>query len=240
MDGLTGFQKGILLLLIAVVLVFSVVYVVTISRKGFEYMDSIFVPHEENGGIVYAGKINNQPASFTVSADNAVTFRYDTQVFGPYTMREDPTAVPGNVVGSPGKGFALYRGEALCFRGAYVNMGSYKVLYDANGEPVSEIIASGNGGYIVKEPSISTLVHLIEGPELTHKGTAWGWILGVLFAIFTAGSVLFADALFRLWLAFRIDDPDSVEPSDWEMARRTMGWITLLVCTVVVFVMGLQ
>lgn len=236
-NGLSGFQKSILLLLIAVVLVFSVLYVVTISRKGFEYLDSVFVPHEENGSTVYSGKINGKPASFTVSADKAVVFHYDTQTFGPYTMREDPE------IGFPdmsGEGFALYRGEELYFRGAYVNGNGKDFLYDANGKPVTELLASGNSGYIVQEPGISALVRLIVGPELTHKGSVWGWMLGVLCALATAFVVVFADTLFRLRLSFQIDDPDIVAPTDWELMRRKLVWMALLVCTVVVFTMGLQ
>lgn len=236
-NGLTGFQKSILFLLIAVVLVFSVLYVVTMSRKGFEYLDSIFVPHEENGSTIYSGKINGKPASFTVSADKAVVFRYGEQVYGPYTMQADPEIAFPDM---SGEGFALYRGQELYFRGAYVNRGSYKILCDTSGEPVTEIAASGDSGKIVQEPSVSALVRLIEGSELTHKGAVWGWILGVLCALVTAFCVVFSDALFRLRLSFRIDDPDSVEPTDWELARRKLVWVTLLVCTVVVFTMGLQ
>lgn len=228
-----------MLLLIAVVLVFSVVYPVTISRKGFEYLDSILMPHEENGGIVYAGKIGDKPASFTVSADNAAVFRYDTQVFGPYTLREDPSAV---LPGVSGEGFALYRGEELYFRGYYRStmQGDITIRNANGGMPYSIVMTSGAGGSEARDPDVLTLVRLLRGPELTHKGTVWGWILGVFCAILAAVSVLFADALFRIGLSFRIDDPDGVEPSDWEMARRTIGWVVSLICTVAVFVWGLQ
>ena len=51
------YQKGILLLMAVMVLVFAVVYAVTIAREGFVYRDAILVPNQENGNTVYSGKI---------------------------------------------------------------------------------------------------------------------------------------------------------------------------------------
>ena len=54
---LDWYQRGILLLLLALALVFAVIYRVRIARVGFLYQDKIFVPSEENGVTVYSGKI---------------------------------------------------------------------------------------------------------------------------------------------------------------------------------------
>ena len=49
--NLNYYQKGVLILMIAMALVFAVVYSTTISRVGFEYHDTILVPSQENGEI---------------------------------------------------------------------------------------------------------------------------------------------------------------------------------------------
>lgn len=64
--SLNGYQKGILLLMIAMVIIFTVFYAKTISRVGFAYQGAILVPCQENGSIVYAGKIEGEQASFTI------------------------------------------------------------------------------------------------------------------------------------------------------------------------------
>ena len=71
---LDWYQRGILILLLALELVFAVIYRVRIARVGFLYQDKIFVPSEENGVTVYSGKISGEPAQFTVSEDKAVLF----------------------------------------------------------------------------------------------------------------------------------------------------------------------
>ncbi|MBS6517595.1 MAG: hypothetical protein KH353_05275 [Clostridium sp.] len=46
---LNWYQKGVLIVMIAMALVFAVVYSMTISKVGFEYKNAIFVPSQENG-----------------------------------------------------------------------------------------------------------------------------------------------------------------------------------------------
>ena len=67
------YQKSILAVMAIMALVFASVYSKTISRVGFEYMDTILVPAQENGGTVYSGKIRGQQAQFTVSKDKTIT-----------------------------------------------------------------------------------------------------------------------------------------------------------------------
>ena len=58
--NLNKYQKCFLAVIIAMVLIFTVVYAVTISRVGFAYKDVILVPSEENGVTVYSGKLEGQ------------------------------------------------------------------------------------------------------------------------------------------------------------------------------------
>ena len=64
--NLNGYQKGLLLLMLAMALVFAVVYHMTIARVGVLYQNAIFVPAEENGVTVYSGKLRGKQAEFTL------------------------------------------------------------------------------------------------------------------------------------------------------------------------------
>lgn len=44
--------------------------------------------------MIYSGKIEGQPTCFTVSEDKKVVFQYGSTTYGPYSVKEDPTAVP--------------------------------------------------------------------------------------------------------------------------------------------------
>lgn len=58
--NLNLYQKAVLIFMSAMVLVFSVIYPVTISRVGFEYENTILVPCQENGSTVYSGRLQRQ------------------------------------------------------------------------------------------------------------------------------------------------------------------------------------
>lgn len=90
---LDWFQKGVLLILAAMTLLFAVLYPVVIGRVGYEYRDAVLIPAQSGGGTVYSGKLGGTPASFTVT-DDSVEFRYGDKVYGPYTVVVDPSAIP--------------------------------------------------------------------------------------------------------------------------------------------------
>ena len=88
------YQKILLLLMAVMILAFTVIYPIVTARSGFLYEGTILVPSKEDGCTVYSGKIYGTAASFTVSADKTVIFQYGNTVYGPYTVKEDPTAIP--------------------------------------------------------------------------------------------------------------------------------------------------
>ena len=111
---LDSYQKCILCILALLVLGFGALYAVTISRVGYEYRDTILVPTQENGATVYSGEIGGVPASFTVTESKTVTYRYGDKTYGPYTVTEDPTAVPA---GKYGTGVEVRLDGKIIFRG---------------------------------------------------------------------------------------------------------------------------
>lgn len=254
MKELDRYQKGILLLLAAMIVVFGVVYSVVSSQVGFLYMDKILQPSEEEGNTVYSGTIKGQESSFIVTPEREVTFHYGDKVYGPYTAKEDPTAIPED------DGFSAYmtgvevrNGGELIFRGGIFQMGgtdSYWMLINEDGTNASfTITATMSDGTVVDgdgnavdqmEPSVSTILELMDGPELTRKGQWLAWFGGIFISIATAVSILFADELFRWNLAFQIRNVDHAEPSDWEIAGRYIGWTALTIMAFAIYIMGLQ
>ena len=92
--SLDNYQKGVLIFMTVMGLAFAVIYFMTISRVGYRYNDAILVPIEENGNTVYSGKIKGEGAQFIVSNDNTVELNYGVKTYGPYTVKEDVTAIP--------------------------------------------------------------------------------------------------------------------------------------------------
>lgn len=237
-------QKWIFLIMGVMVLVFTILYPVTLSRVGYSYRDAILVPHEAEGTTVYSGKIQGEAASFTVTQDKTVTFQYGDFTYGPYTVKEDPQAAPesGDLADSL-SGVEIWRQDSRLFRGGVQKLEQHGwLLYYENGEPYGlEIkITTGGNSAAQMEPSLATILDLAMGPELTHKGHWLPWFLGILLCVVNAVSILYADELFRFWLSFRIESPELVEPTDLEITGRYFGWIAMLIGILVVFVIGLS
>lgn len=249
--NLNGYQKGLLLLMLAMALVFAVVYHMTIARVGVLYQNAIFVPAEENGVTVYSGKLRGKQAEFTVSADKTVSFRCDGQTYGPYTVKEDPTARPEDEFGREGMtGVEIRDGEELLFRGGFWQSDGSFWLRNADGSMdlgmqtyvVENGVKKDSDGNIIDpaKPSASDILRLVYGPELTHKGSWLAWLSAVFISFLTAVSILYADELFRWDLSFQIQNAEAAEPSEWEMMKRYISWTVFVIAALIVYFLGLQ
>ena len=248
--SLDRYQKGVMLAMAAMIVVFAALYAYTTGRVGYKYHGAILVPSEEDGGTVYSGRVRGESAEFTVSADGTVEFRRGDTLYGPYTAREDPSAVPeGYELSEHMTGLEVRCGDEVIFRGGVLDSGNSFRLYDEDGDPASiGIVAVTSDGTVIDgsgnavdpmEPGAHTLLELMSGPELTHKGSWWGYFAGVFACLITAASILYADELFRWQLSFSIRNADKAEPSDWEIAGRYISWTVLPVMALVVFILGL-
>ena len=247
--SLGRYQKGILILMAAMLLLFTALYPIVLSREGFLYRDALLIPSEEGGNTVYAGKIEGQPASFTLYDDRSVQFRYGDSVYGPYTAKEAPDALQNLDLGDGAVGVELRCGEELVFRGGVLRQGDGLMLFAEDGSVYTDIGIMTSGGFIFNEegevidpnePSVSDILMVMAGPPLTHKGSWLGWVMGVIACILTAVDILFADELFRFHMAFHISRAEDAEPSDWEIAGRYIGWTVLPAIALVLFIIGLQ
>ena len=243
-------QKVILCLMVIMIVVFTILYSITIAREGFLYEDAILIPKQENGVITYSGKIEGEPAVFTVSEDKSITFQYGDKVYGPYIIKEDETAIPNDSALIEGViGIEIYQGKEVIFRGSARKMTDYWMLENEDGSANINFFATQSDGTVIDgngnvvdpmEPSVSTILELANGPELTHKGHWFVWFLAVFYCCFVAVRLIFADEIFRLKLAFQVRNVESVEPSDWEMTGRHVAWFVGPIIAMILFIVGLK
>lgn len=249
MEDLNGYQKGILIVMVVMALIFAFLYPKTISKVGYLYEDTILVPTQQDGATVYAGEIQDQQAQFTVR-DQSVSFRYGEKDYGEYTLKYDPTAVPKeNGAASAMTGIEIRHDGEIFFRGGVLESSRGSYLYNEDGSPDYSIIVIGSDGVkmdgdgnVIDEmaPSASTIYKLLNEPELTHKGAGIVWFYGVLICVYNAVTIIWADVLFRWQLFFRVRDVDQVEPSEWEIACRYISWTVMVLGALYIFVLGLQ
>lgn len=242
---LERFPKILLIALLLLVVVFAPIYGITASRVGYLHNDEIFVPRQSEGALVYEGKVDGLDSSIVVALDTVIV-NWGSKTYGPYTLREDPSAVPD---GHPQMtGIEILDGSKIYFRGGVTDEQDFWLI-GADGEQLftmtytmsdgTEMDMNGNPVDHMK-PTPRQIVSLLRGPELTHKGHWEICFLGLVIALITAVSILFADELFYLSICFRVENAETAEPSDWYIATRSLGWLFLTIMTGVIFVMGLQ
>ena len=245
--NLNRYQKALLAVLTLMALVFGAVYHVVSSRVGYLYENRILLPSEQGGNQLYSGTIDGRVCTFTVTADGTVTLRHGDRVYGPYTVRDDPTAKPEDEPYMTG--VEILDGEQVFFRGGYWPSTDGMVLFHEDGGIMVDFYAytvdgttyDADGNIVdPMEPSAADILELVDGPALTSKGQWQAWFGGVFCSMLIAATILFSDELFYLSLSFRIRNPDHAEPSDWELAGRYISWTGLTVLTLVLYIVGLQ
>lgn len=248
--SLNNYQKAILIAMTAMALIFAVIYAKTISRVGYQYRDEILVQTQENGTTVYSGKIQGEQTQFIVSEENnSVLLQYGDKTYGPYTVKEDPTAIPPIEMADQMSGIEIREGDQLLFRGGVFDAGDSYWLYneDTTLDNFGMFAVTGDGvkldanGNVIDwiKPSASVIYELLNTPDLKHKGDIMCWFAAVFVCILNALSMLFADGLFRWSLLFRIRNVENAEPSDWEMSSRYVSWTVVTMMALVIFIIGL-
>ena len=242
-------KKVLLILLLVMVGVFSVLYFFISRRYGVEDQDALFFPVTEGDATVYSAKIEDLPVSFTVEGDT-VTYRWGDTVYGPYTVREDPTAAPGGQWASMDfTGVEVTEGDTVLFRGGYTSDlllliqedGEWYstsqnliriingVAYDSDGDPIDP-----------HKLTLSSILRFSQLPEPdAHRGSLMYWFFGLLTAGIAALFIKFDDRLFRWNLRFRIRDPESAEPSECEIFSRVFAWLLFTGLSFGLFIAGL-
>ena len=252
--NLSRYQKGILILLVVMAILFTLLYSKATSREGFLYKDEILVVSEESTNTVYSGKIKGEASKFSVSTEKEVTFQYGEKVYGPYRVKEDSSAIPEDSTwAGQMTGVEVTIGEEVLFRGGFLDLGNPGDIWllvnedgtDANSVftmTMSDGITLDEYGNVIDpmEPSVKTILKLVAGPDLSHKGDWKVWFYAMLISLIIAASILFADELFRFNLGFQIRDADYAEPSDWEIASRYIGWTLTTILVFVAYLAGLQ
>ncbi len=252
---LTWPQRVMILIQAFLILLFLILYCTVGCQQVVKYRDAYLRRRADGEITTYSGKLDGQKAVFTVSPGPVVEFSLGDTRYGPYTIVFDPTAVPGEealrqISAHSLVGVEVWEGETRLFRGSYQSAGSPFCLVHTDGElsygdeRVLTEVETGYGTTTTyapsKIPGPYTILKLALAPEVARRGVFGFFLLGALFCVFNAGFILYADALFRWNLRFRVRYPEDAEPSEWELFSRWIGWIAVTVAALVFFILGLN
>ena len=234
---LNGYQKGLLIFLALILVLFAFIYPHVTAMEGYPYYGRLFLPEPNDGVTTYSAILEGKRSAFTVNG-NEVTFAWGEQVFGPYMVTETPDTIPEDH--SFTRGFTVTHGDAVIFQGGAYFGEDWTMLYNQDGSlhGIDGSVTYTNGE-IDMTPSTSALIELVTGPTLIRRGSWVGFLLGIFSSILAVVEILFADELFRFKISFKVADPDHVDPSDWEIAARYISWTSLTLLAIVSYIVGL-
>lgn len=236
-------QRVLLLLIAAMVVLFSILYPVTLSQPGLVYQDTLLKQTVTADATVYTGDVGGWKMSFALSG-NTVTYALNGEEQAVYTVTADPSALPEDPTMSGLEGVELREGDQVLFRGGWKD----GLLVDENGQIVGMdfndlVITVGGTAWSDEDgpigPGKLELIRMVLDPQITHRGIGEAYWVGTVVAVLAAGAVLFADALFRFALSRWIQDPEQAEPSDWELFRRRVSWGVLSILALIIYILGL-
>lgn len=244
--NLSKTQKVLMIIIAVMIIAFSIIYPVIMSIKGIEFRRDFLTKKEGQGDVTYTDGYT----SITVYDDQRIEFKcyhrftgdgYKDIIYGPYSWTEDPSAIPavtenGMLSSDDYIGVKIMDGDKVYFRGAVSKEGY--MVYKADGTMGNdfEVVL---GDYYANPPDIYEIVKFITGPQTTNRGNIVFYIYGIIICIIAVISMLFPDELFRFAMWPRVRNLSDIEPSDWELTARVIGWYVFTIGAFVVFVVGL-
>lgn len=248
-EEMSWFRRVLLIIMLAEIVAFGIATAVTVDRMGLEYDGGLLYPRTEGDVTWYEGRVDGEDAAFSVTPGGTVEYRWGEYVYGPYQVVEDPSALPE---GFSGTGVEIRQGDQVPFRGC-LQSGR---LFDEDGELVWDtgsyaftndaILDLETGREVSRqeyhEPSLSSVVRVALGPELTRRGSVGLYLAVTFLALLNIVQILFPEALFKLSLLghIRSADIDDAEPSSFYIAMEHIEWVVLAGVCLVVYVMALD
>lgn len=233
---LDRFQRGMLLLMAATLLIFAVLYGVLAGQTGWKYRGAFLRQSEENGTTIYTGKLDGQKLRIEVAEDWTVTFQWDGQTYGPYTAVEDVTAIPQDDAQADSMtGVEIRCGGEVFFRGGVVRNEDLWVLTNADGTD-RDVFGTGTASV---EPTATEILKLMDGRGKACRGSWWAWLFGLVLCALNVAEIFLAKPLFRRGVKVSVQDVADPKPTDVQVGAWHFGWVLFWLLAVGMMVIGL-
>lgn len=218
-------QKLLLVILAAMILLFGVLNVVSLFRKGVVFDEHLLRIHETENATVYSGRVHREEVSVTVRSDlQQVEYRVEDRIQDVYTV-EYPLE-PIQTEFTTLNGIRILKNDKVLFEGGYDPKQPHFSWYDKNGEwDPGVTISFGVSGEPERAPqelTKSNVMYFLEGPEVVHRGSIGLYVLMVAMTLLLMLDVAHPLVLFKLQHMLDVRDP---EPTEFYLGMQRVGWV---------------
>ena len=220
----TKVQNILLLILAAMILLFGILNVVSLFRKGVVFDEHLLRIQTEADHTTYCGKVYGDEVFVVVrSAKAQVEYLVEDRVHDVYTV-EYPLEPIQTQFGSV-FGIRILKNDQILFEGGYDPQQEFMRWFDKNGEWDSGVHFSyGTSGNLSapEELTRGNVMYFLNGPDIVHRGSIGLYLLMVLLTLLMMVDVAYPLALFKLKHRLDVRDP---EPTDFYLAMQKAGWV---------------
>ena len=243
------FQKIMMILLAAMILLFGVLTGMSRGRIGVEFHDALLKVQGTPDNGAYFGKAHGEEVSIVVLRESeteaSMSLCIGNQIEEHWRV-EYPLEPIQTEHGETKSGLRVYKEGQLVFEGAY-DPADYSgtlghILYDKNGEwtiahSFDVQVISGENYWQHYETSVNTVLEFVNGPEQTARGDWQMFAMATLVAVMALVMVAFPRELFEMSHRLYVEDP---EPTEFYFAMHYFSCCFLTVIALVVYMMGIR
>lgn len=223
MEEKTRLQKIVFRALLAMILAFGVLMIVSRFQKGVAFDDTILKVRTTESGTVYSGRRYQQPLTITVTHLAADTTRVEyvlgTDTREIYTM-EYPLAQIRTEYGDTVPGIRVLKGGEVLFEGGY-DPDRQIGWYDKNGEWDVGLEVHYSRGPAAPALNERNVAYFAREPELTFRGSWLGYLGLVVLTLLLMLDVHCPEFFFTLRYSWYVENP---EPTALYCAVQQIGW----------------
>ena len=249
MEERSLFQKILLVILAAMILLFGVLTGIVRGRTGVLFHDALLEVRgtPENGS--YSGESHGETVSIVVSRSSQTETSMGLAIgnlIDESWLVEYPLEPIRTEHGDTKPGLRVYKEDQLVFEGAY-DPADYSdvlghILYDKNGEWTIEhsfgFHAATESSYWVQyETGVNTVLEFVNGPELTARGSWQMYAMATLVAIMAMVLTAFPLELFEMNHHWYVKDP---EPTELYFVMNRVSSCFLALVALIVYIMGVR
>ena len=267
-SALSVYQRILLLLLIVMIAAFTGLAFWSqghpgLMSIGLDGKKALLVRARAGETVRYSGKLDGAEAEFSVTGDT-VTYRWGEETYGPYQVKQDPTARPPYDPENPWPsgqiGVEVRREGTVIFRGGYTPPGRMINDYWARNlvwEDGTDYDEWSPGVYIttstgeimgltgsaadhtLHQPRLTTVIQLVMGPQMYQRGSWTDYIKATALAVFTVLYVLLYKQLLQARVNRLVKDGEQAQPSDVSILAALVGMLLLTGATLFSYLLPL-
>lgn len=208
-------------------LVFFIIYLFYCNRVVIRFGNDILEAEKGESAIYFSGEIEGAKANLTLFEEGALLYTLDGADYGPFTLVDDPTAVPpGNelVPASYYNGIEIRDKGNAVFRGGYCNYGTGILLADEGGTLYG---GPSNPG----EPDFQLIFHFLRNGRIASQANWIFFIIGTSFIALTLLTGFFKEPFFRAHMPLSKSEKELKEQEKPPLMRRILSWISWVALT---------